>query len=1010
MRKVNGAISTAMTQAKATLEFLSEGNRKPMEKINAVNDEIVNNILKITYDQFKQIVMIAQGEFQQALTTDTNDRSAVMRKIFQTEGYEALQNILGEKKKIFSKKVEASNNDIKNYFIQIKCDEDSVFYNELQEKKNNVINAFTVELIEKLVTAIAEEDEKSLQHEKGIRAAADKQAEIATKNLQAAETHNSNIKRLQHLLQVEKELNEKSDLYKEMEAEAEILWKVVYKIRPLHDDVKKQFREEQQIAASINVNNTEAEEAKIAEEQAALAEKTAMMQQDTARELSERSARLKGTQKSYERREKLMQQVIACEQRKVKAETEFNNVNKSIDKWEKKLTAAKNMVKQCESAPAKLVDVRNKLQQLGFCIGYMNKNLRGRSMDLQEKLRLYRQDDKNSIEADIQRDNAQAHLNRVNIEIRCNRAGILASDLKIGEKCPVCGSTEHPELAHLSGTEFTDADLDKAQAALNDKIVIANNAAFARLSALNDYRNCANDTVKRINDVIDNIAQSGEEGKNILANINWHKCAPLREMSQDDISYDVLAQNMDILEGELQKAVELKSEIQRSNKKFTDLEYDLVQKTDIFNNARQVILECEENLNNLKETHQSALDSQKKASEELEKTKGELAGIGKLEYSSLAELQKNVKKLDDEVKGINRNIEKKQKAHSDARIKSGEVAARGEMLKQQLADTRKKKEKAESVYVSALNTNGFSDEASYMVYNDKSEGDIDILLNCIKKYNEAVLENKTSVANMRKQVGDNTELSDLEELSRVQREARNVLNASISRLNTIEYRIKQNSDCWKKIHDISSRAKADMEQAAMYERLYITVSGTKAGDNKSNGKMSLEEYVQAAHFERILEAANERMKQISGGTYELCRHDEGTAEQGKTIGGNAHNCLNLDVLDTNTNKRRLARSLSGGESFMASLSLALGFSDEIMARMGGISVDTMFIDEGFGTLDGNRLTDTMNMLTNLSHGNRMIGIISHNSELEKCITNQIIVKKDATKGSSLKISIDGEIV
>lgn len=1009
-RKVKGVSAKAMTQATALLEFLSDGQRKPLEKTSTVNKEIEDNILKITYEQFKQIVMIAQGEFQQALTTDTGERSEVMRKVFQTGAYKVLEGMLDEKKKVFSKKVEASNNEIKTYFTGISCDENSVYNDELKEKNNGVISAVAINIIEKLVNDIADEDKKLLQAESEKKKDADEQVESAVKGLQSAKDHNDNIEKLQELLQIKKSLNDEQEVNTEREAMVDTLKKVVYKVRPLYDDVNNQRRDIASVEANIQSNDVEIQNAKVAEKEAGKAEILAMEQQDQAKKLTEEAARLKSTNDSYERRDKLLKLVVVGEAAKTKAGEDLENVNDAIAKSEKKLAVAKKMEKECESTPTELFEVRTKQAQLGACLSHMNKNLRGKSRSLQEKRRLYEEQEKNSIEADIQLNKAQINFNTVNIELRCNRAGILAADLKAGQKCPVCGSTDHPELAHSSGTKFTDADLDRAQEALNKATAMSGNARLEKLNALNDYRNSVNEIVAKINDVIDNVHQSGEDGKNILDTINWHECAYLSDMSQEDISYEALDNNQRILEQELQRATDLESKIQEAVKVLTNKELDLSKKVDIVENARKVISECEDKLIQLKKDYQQALTNQTKISEELEKYRGELAGIGNLEYSSLAELKQQVKKRERDAKAITQNIEEKQKAHNQAKIDLEKTVVSGEMLKKQLVDLKGKLEKAREIYEAALVTNGFIDENSFLIYKDKSDRDIEHLQLLIDEYKKKVLENKTSIENIKKQVGDNTEIKALEGFTKALSDARAFQNRSGERLTVIKERIKKNKACWNKINDISGKVKTEMEKAAMYERLYTTVSGTKTGDNKNNGKMSLEEYVQAAHFERILDSANERMKQISGGAYELCRHDEGTAEQGKTIGGNARTSLNLDVLDTNTNKSRLARTLSGGESFMASLSLALGFSDEIMSRMGGISVDTMFIDEGFGTLDGNRLTDTMNMLTHLSHGDRMIGIISHNSKLEECIPNQIIVQKDNDKGSSLKISIDDEII
>ena len=135
---------------------------------------------------------------------------------------------------------------------------------------------------------------------------------------------------------------------------------------------------------------------------------------------------------------------------------------------------------------------------------------------------------------------------------------------------------------------------------------------------------------------------------------------------------------------------------------------------------------------------------------------------------------------------------------------------------------------------------------------------------------------------------------------------------------------------------------------------------------------------------------------MSGGQYELKRRKE--AENNRSQSG-----LELDVIDHYNGTERSVKTLSGGESFMASLSLALGLSDEIQSSAGGIKLDTMFVDEGFGSLDGDTLELAMRALQGLSEGNRLVGIISHVSELKARISNQIIVSKAKSGGSSVQI-------
>ena len=160
----------------------------------------------------------------------------------------------------------------------------------------------------------------------------------------------------------------------------------------------------------------------------------------------------------------------------------------------------------------------------------------------------------------------------------------------------------------------------------------------------------------------------------------------------------------------------------------------------------------------------------------------------------------------------------------------------------------------------------------------------------------------------------------------------------------------------------------------------------------------LETYVQTFYFDRIIAKANLRFLRMSGGQYELMRRK--SADNLRSQSG-----LELEVLDHYNGSVRSVKSLSGGESFKASLSLALGLSDVVQAAAGGIRLDTMFVDEGFGSLDEHSLNQAIDALISLAEGHRLVGIISHVAELKERIDRQIIVTKNKLGGSSVRIQV-----
>ena len=178
------------------------------------------------------------------------------------------------------------------------------------------------------------------------------------------------------------------------------------------------------------------------------------------------------------------------------------------------------------------------------------------------------------------------------------------------------------------------------------------------------------------------------------------------------------------------------------------------------------------------------------------------------------------------------------------------------------------------------------------------------------------------------------------------------------------------------------------------DSLFRTANGSLPGKDR----ITLEAYVQSFYFERIIRRANIRLRMMSDGQYEFVR--AGVSGDKRQLTG-----LDLCVLDHYSGTERPVNTLSGGESFMASLSLALGLSDEVQASAGGIRLDTMFVDEGFGSLDSETLEKAIRTLTELSDEDKLVGIISHVEALKSRIDKQIIVTKDRNAGSKATIII-----
>lgn len=278
--------------------------------------------------------------------------------------------------------------------------------------------------------------------------------------------------------------------------------------------------------------------------------------------------------------------------------------------------------------------------------------------------------------------------------------------------------------------------------------------------------------------------------------------------------------------------------------------------------------------------------------------------------------------------------------------------------------------------INRLNEQALAMEAAYK----RSESE---LAACEKE----TAELKARIAELESSLRDRTEL-DIGAEKELQKKYLSERVLLMDGIKAVSSRLTANSAILKKLSEKSSLIVQLEEKRQMVKALSDTASGTIQGKEK----IMLETFIQMNYFDRIIERANVRLTVMSGGQYELVRSraDNLMSQSG----------LELDVIDHCNGSRRSVATLSGGESFKASLSLALGLSDEIQATAGGIRLDCMFVDEGFGTLDEESLQQAMQALSDLTEGDRLVGIISHVSELKQRIDKQIVVSKDRSSGHS----------
>lgn len=357
--------------------------------------------------------------------------------------------------------------------------------------------------------------------------------------------------------------------------------------------------------------------------------------------------------------------------------------------------------------------------------------------------------------------------------------------------------------------------------------------------------------------------------------------------------------------------------------------------------------------------------------------------------------------LNEQISAEQKKLERKQALGELIPQKQAEKASLEKKTGEQAAELAALKEREEE-YVRQIDAFGeklkFKDKRAAMQEKQRLENEKKQILDSIEKADKALKESRTTLdlaKGKEKQLQDQLEGAEIPDRAALEQEESGIKKskAAVSgvgkKLNT---RIANNESALRNIQTQSDALNALEKQLSWVRALSNTANGTVSGKEK----IMLETYVQMTYFDRIVARANTRLMIMSAGQYELKRRE--AAEDLRSQSG-----LELDVIDHYNSTERSVKTLSGGESFMAALSLALGLSDEIQSSAGGIRLDTMFVDEGFGSLDERSLQQALQALAGLAESDRLVGIISHVSELKEKIDRQVVVTKEKSGGSSISI-------
>lgn len=942
-----------------------------------VSEKVVD-LLGIDFKQFKQIAMIAQGEFLKLLLADSKERAEIFRKVFNTGIFQMIQETLKRQERELCGKHEERRRSILQHLsgIVLKDTEpvaaDSSFENIdktaiLRELVQNP-NIHAIPQIMELLAELIAEDGVLLDREKRKSAEAGDFISTLTAELTKAEFVNKAFSDLAVSREMQVELLAKADEMKKGEEKAKAAEQAFNVVRPNENTYLREKKEHDELTKSIEtLKETITINTPILEGlHSALALER---EKDPEREkLTVDMGKLASDMPKYERIETLIRETEKQEIDMIS----LDDVMKTLKaKREKTFAIRENLGEELEDhsdVEARLAECKNKLENLISSESGLKRiseeivQIQIMRVDCEKLKTVY-------LSSEMVYQSANDTYMNGEKAFFSEQAGILAAVLEAGIPCPVCGSKEHPNKAVATIEAPSEATIQNMKAYVEDSQRAMQRASEAAKSKQTQIEmteaHVRQAAVQALSSKVGADAQNLGSAKETLAplgNISFIEATIRTELG--DIALEMQNKNAERVGLEL-KAARRKACQEELRKEET------------------LLKETEENIKNKGDLKNAlAMEYRAKTTE----TSTLKAGLS---YPSKEVAEVALGTMTSQLSALKSALQFAEKAYNEAKEILGGNKTLLKGNEQRMTEVGQTLGKAFSAYTQILKDCGFADEATYKALL-LSDEDLKTLKKTLLGYQEALRTANLDIARLSAETKDQ-EPKDTAKLYEQRRVLQLEKGSLEGKLQALVSRIQANTR-------IAGAVVAAEGGRKKLEEEYLMVSGlskTANGDLSGKQKLAFEQFVQASYFNQIIHSANKRLSEMSSGRFALLRKEDASDLR-------AQSGLELDVLDNYTGKIRSVKSLSGGESFKASLALALGLSDIIQNYAGGIEIDTMFIDEGFGALDSQSLEQAIVTLNNLTTGNRLIGIISHVGELKERIDKKIIIKKGIT-GSIIDI-------
>ncbi len=950
-RKKKSGEGTTNQLASAELYQILPANQKQLiasRKVTQVNDKIMA-LIGLDANQFKQIMMLPQNAFRELLTSKSDERQMILQKLFMTKKYQRFEILLKDKTKSLKSALESVEKDLTHELAEILItDEEKENYNittdlsDIITTMNSLANLLNEQLKnkEKLEKQLQENEKKArllnekLSLEKRILDAFNKR-DTLKKEVDALQEKRTQMSHLEETLK-------KAEKALFVEKEEKLLNNLQKEKTSLDDQIKEQLKEKEQASRDLEEASKQLEISKTKEK-----EELERLKVNKQKVLSYKEAVEKLEQAEKEQRQ---QQgiLLTLKQKKENASQLEKETKERINELKNKLSRFDDLYEQKDA----LNKTHNQIKDQLHTLENFNELLE-RYQDVQSNYQTLHDEYKakkqllNSKEKESQA--IKEKLEQLKQQDAQNAAYKIASTLKENEPCPVCGSVHHPSPSKPVH-EIKADELEKAE---------------------NEYQAIINDlnTLKgRLEIIKKNGLVSKDEKEQLWKKIEKHSATDFIETGE-------VAQF-----SQLKETVNQRLQAQKKQE-------------NVINDELKSLVEEEKKRQQLKkalEKGESELDAYSKKAEELEKQFNEANIAFNLARSNVEQLKKGVPSqylvkgaLDDEIQTTEKEIHSLEKSMEKAQQTFDEKKLQLNTHHTQIQSSQKNREtvalkieQQQETFKQELSKYGFE---SLEVYQSArlDEETIGQKRKTLEAFNTLYTEKTARLASLNEELKGKTK-PDVEQLEQQLRTLNQALDQLKEKRFNLQNRLSENTKRLNKIKAFYEKRQSLEKEYGVHGYLLDITKGANAY------RINFERFVQTSFLDDILFAANQKLEQMTDGRYQLNRITEADNKRG-TSG------LDIQVFDQYTGEARHVKTLSGGEGFKASLAMALGLSEVVQSHSGGVSLETLFIDEGFGSLDSESLDNAIKTLMELQSGGRLVGIISHVAELKERIDTYLEV-------------------